>query len=82
MDFGVAIFLTDECVGPDDLARMIEERGFESLFVTEHTHIPVSRATPYRPAVSCRASTRERMTRSSRSALPRRRRASCGWAPG
>ena len=32
---------------PDELARMTEERGFESLFFPEHTHIPASRETPY-----------------------------------
>lgn len=47
MDFGVSYFPTDEAVEPADLARMAEERGFESVFVTEHTHIPVSRDTPY-----------------------------------
>lgn len=46
MKFGVAIFPTDE--GPDlaGLARLAEERGFESLFLPDHTHIPVSRASP------------------------------------
>jgi probable F420-dependent oxidoreductase len=43
---GLAIFATDEGMAPDRLARLAEERGFESLFVTEHTHIPVSRASP------------------------------------
>ena len=47
MDFGVAIFPTDETPDPATLARMAEERGFESLFFPEHTHIPVSRRTPY-----------------------------------
>jgi probable F420-dependent oxidoreductase len=47
MDFGVSYFPTDEVVEPAELARMAEERGFESVFVTEHTHIPVSRDTPY-----------------------------------
>ena len=47
MDFGVAYFPTDEAVEPATLARMAEERGFESAFVTEHTHIPASRETPY-----------------------------------
>ena len=47
MDFGVATFPTDQTVAPDELARMCEERGFESLFFTEHTHIPASRETPY-----------------------------------
>lgn len=47
MEFGVAIFLTDETPSPPDVGRMVEERGFESLFLPEHTHIPVSRRTPY-----------------------------------
>src|SRR5215216_2423909 len=47
MDFGVAYFPTDESVEPATLARMAEERGFESVFVTEHTHIPASRETSY-----------------------------------
>lgn len=47
MDFGVSYFPTDESIEPAVLARMAEERGFESVFVTEHTHIPASRETPY-----------------------------------
>ena len=47
MDFGVSYFPTDESVGPSELAQMCEERGFESFYVTEHTHIPASRDTPY-----------------------------------
>jgi probable F420-dependent oxidoreductase len=47
MDFGVSYFATDESIDPAAMARMVEERGFESLFFTEHTHIPVSRDTPY-----------------------------------
>jgi probable F420-dependent oxidoreductase len=47
VDFGVAYFPTDESIEPAELARMAEERGFESVFVTEHTHIPLSRETPY-----------------------------------
>src|SRR5262245_10984762 len=47
MDFGVSYFPTDESVEPAALARMAEERGFESVFVTEHTHIPASRETAY-----------------------------------
>jgi probable F420-dependent oxidoreductase len=45
--FGVALFPTAYSVAPADIARLAEERGFESLFFTEHTHIPASRATPY-----------------------------------
>jgi probable F420-dependent oxidoreductase len=47
VDIGVTIFLTDKSIGVVELARALEERGFESLFVPEHTHIPVSRKTPY-----------------------------------
>ena len=47
MRFGVAMFPTDYAIAPAELARMAEERGFESLFFPEHTHIPASRETPY-----------------------------------
>jgi probable F420-dependent oxidoreductase len=47
VDFGIAYFPTDEAIAPADLARLAEDRGFESVFVTEHTHIPASRETPY-----------------------------------
>jgi probable F420-dependent oxidoreductase len=47
MDFGISYFPTDESVEPATLARMAEERGFESVWVTEHTHIPASRETDY-----------------------------------
>jgi len=47
VDFGVSYFPTDESVEPAVLARMAEERGFESVFVTEHTHIPAGRETDY-----------------------------------
>jgi probable F420-dependent oxidoreductase len=49
MKYGVAVFLTEQAVHPGVLGRMVEERGFESLFFTEHTHIPASRGTPYPP---------------------------------
>src|SRR5437763_5057652 len=41
------MFPTDYSIAPADLARAVEERGFESLFFPEHTHIPASRRTPY-----------------------------------
>lgn len=47
MKFGVAAFPTAEVQAPDELARMAEDRGFESLLFPEHTHIPASRETPY-----------------------------------
>jgi probable F420-dependent oxidoreductase len=46
MRFGVTVFPTDYGVPPGDLARAAEQAGFDSLFVAEHTHIPVSRDTP------------------------------------
>jgi probable F420-dependent oxidoreductase len=51
MDFGIGYFPTHDAVGPGEIARMVEERGFESLFFAEHTHIPASRETPYMPGV-------------------------------
>jgi probable F420-dependent oxidoreductase len=47
MDFGLAVFPTHYTVDPGAMARLAEERGFESLFFPEHTHIPASRQTPY-----------------------------------
>ena len=47
MRFGVAVFPTDYAADPATIARLVEQRGFESLFFPEHTHIPVSRRTPY-----------------------------------
>lgn len=44
---GITIFATDTSIGMVELAREVEARGFESLFVPEHTHIPASRKTPY-----------------------------------
>lgn len=46
MDFGVAYFPTHDGMPPGAVARMAEERGFESLWFAEHTHIPASRETP------------------------------------
>ena len=47
MRVGVFYFPTDYGINIGELARATEERGFESLFLPEHTHIPVSRRTPY-----------------------------------
>ena len=47
MKFGIAIFPTDYAISMTELAPAVEEAGFESLWVAEHSHIPVSRATPY-----------------------------------
>jgi len=45
--FGIATFNTDDAIDIVSLARAVEERGFSSLALAEHTHIPASRETPY-----------------------------------
>src|SRR6266566_8782631 len=47
MDFGVLMFMTDYAISAPALAQALEERGFESLWVPEHSHIPLSRKTPF-----------------------------------
>ena len=49
MKFGVSIFFTDYSMGPAELGRAAEERGLESLWAPEHSHIPLSRISPYPP---------------------------------
>lgn len=46
MRFGVTIFATDRSMEVPDLARAAEDRGFDSIWIPEHTHIPTSRVTP------------------------------------
>jgi probable F420-dependent oxidoreductase len=45
--FGISTFVTDNGIDTVTLARALEERGFESLAIAEHTHIPASRQSPY-----------------------------------
>jgi hypothetical protein len=47
MDYGAAIFFTDYSMGPAELGRALEERGFGSLWAPEHSHIPLSRRSPF-----------------------------------
>jgi alkanesulfonate monooxygenase SsuD/methylene tetrahydromethanopterin reductase-like flavin-dependent oxidoreductase (luciferase family) len=47
MRVGLFYFPTDYGIDIRELARAAEERGFESLFLPEHTHNPKSRRTPY-----------------------------------
>ncbi|HVD01545.1 MAG TPA: LLM class F420-dependent oxidoreductase [Candidatus Dormibacteraeota bacterium] len=47
MKFGIAIFATDRSIGVAELARAVEERGYDSLWFPEHTHIPTSRLSPW-----------------------------------
>jgi probable F420-dependent oxidoreductase len=46
MKIGVTLFATDQSMSPVELAREAEDRGFYSLYLPEHTHIPTSRRTP------------------------------------
>src|SRR6187549_271390 len=47
MHFGGAMFFTDYSMSAPELARALEERGFESMWNPEHSHIPLSRKTPF-----------------------------------
>src|SRR5215217_6834579 len=47
MKFGISTFVTDEGIVPGTLATAVEDRGFDSLFIAEHTHIPLSRKSPW-----------------------------------
>src|SRR5215471_1918562 len=47
MDFGVAMFQTHDAIAPAELARLAEQRGHESLFFPDHTHIPAGGGTPH-----------------------------------
>ena len=46
---GVMIFATDESMQPVELAREVEARGLDSMFVPEHTHIPLDTHSPFFP---------------------------------
>jgi probable F420-dependent oxidoreductase len=43
MEFGASIFFTEYSISPTELASALEERGFDSLWVAEHSHMPVKR---------------------------------------
>jgi hypothetical protein len=45
MEFGASIFFTDYSISPAELAVAMEERGFDSVWAAEHSHIPVPRRT-------------------------------------
>ena len=47
MEFGALMFFTDYAITAVDLARALEERGFESVWAPEHSHIPTSRKSPW-----------------------------------
>src|SRR5438132_6119911 len=45
MEFGASIFFTDYSITPAELGQALEERGFDSVWAAEHSHIPVPRKT-------------------------------------
>ena len=47
MHFGASMFFTDYSMPPQALGKALEERGFESVWAPEHSHIPLSRKTPF-----------------------------------
>ncbi|MEC8136510.1 MAG: LLM class F420-dependent oxidoreductase, partial [Pseudomonadota bacterium] len=47
MQFGVTMFVTDYSIGAAEFAVAVEERGFDALFVPDHTHIPAARTSPF-----------------------------------
>jgi probable F420-dependent oxidoreductase len=49
MKIGAAMFFTDYSMAPAALAMALEERGFESVWAPEHSHIPLSRKSPFPP---------------------------------
>ncbi len=66
MDVGAAIFLSDEVQHAGTLAQRLEAAGYESLMLTEHTHIPVSAGMVDRTAGRSPSTTGARTTRSWR----------------
>ena len=53
MDFGAMMFSTGYSIRPDDLAKMLEDRGFESMWVPEHTLNQADRTTPWPEGPDC-----------------------------
>ena len=47
MKFGGSMFFTDYSMGPAELAVALEERGFDIVWAPEHSHIPMTRKTPF-----------------------------------
>ena len=47
MKFSASMFFTDYAMGPAELAQALESRGFEALWAPEHSHIPLTRKTPF-----------------------------------
>ncbi len=47
LKFGASMFFTDYSMTPAELGRALEERGFESVWAPEHSHIPLTRKSPF-----------------------------------
>jgi probable F420-dependent oxidoreductase len=47
LHFGITMFPTDRALLPTRLGALVEEMGFESVFLPEHSHVPVDRSSPY-----------------------------------
>jgi probable F420-dependent oxidoreductase len=47
LDFGVSMFFTDYSMAPGELGQALEQRGFESVWAPEHSHIPLTRKSPF-----------------------------------
>src|SRR5579872_5303741 len=47
LNFGASMFFTDYSMAPGELGKALEQRGFESVWAPEHSHIPLSRKTPF-----------------------------------
>jgi probable F420-dependent oxidoreductase len=47
LKFGTSMFFTDYSMAPGELGKALEEHGFESVWAPEHSHIPLSRKTPF-----------------------------------
>ena len=47
MKFGASMFFTDYSMAPAELAVALEQRGFDIVWAPEHSHIPLSRKTPF-----------------------------------
>ena len=63
--FGASMFFTDYSMAPGELGVALEQRGFESVWAPEHSHIPLSRKSPHRRRRrACRRSTTTPWTRS------------------
>ena len=72
MHVGLTMFPTDYSIPPHELAAAAEARGYESLWLPEHSHIPTSRKSRGLAALSCPSTITIATIRSSRWPLPPR----------